>query len=326
MRNILSFLAAIAFVVVSFSQSETRQRYYYQSQNTDEEINLLFDLLKYNRIYKRAYEDHKGPATKMTYDENNAVFIKRMHDLKTNAKTAKQKRFYPELLGEFKQLEPDLVKDIDNPDLAKRDAIIETSNKGIIAAPTAPAATTTVATSAVRTPNRSGVMYTDSINCFQAGFPIEYLPCKPVTVLPEDYGLAELNEVAASFSCESPNHMCNPFLTGYKNDCYMDPHKKARRCDPAPVCVSKEGDTNIACLKASEKESSKKQIIALWKNPKNKFAYDYTKKALSEYCKPEKMEGSVKLTCQALQERFDELRMKAWPTGQPPAGTPSSRR
>lgn len=325
MKNLIFALTALLVFtsLQTWSQQEGRQDYHYPSDNADTEIYLLQRLILFNKGYKRALADHGSEAIRVTYEDNNTDFVNRMIKLKDKMKTRTQKKAYSTLMSDSAVLNPDLVKEIT---AGKTRTYTPTELARVAVAPAA-VAPTPVAASNIQRKTHSGVVYTDKITCINGGFPLEYEPCLPVIVLPEEYGLAELNEHAASFNCEQPKQMCNPFITGYREECFTDPNSKKKKCVPDPVCVSGEDNTTIACLKASDKESSKKQVISIWQNPKNKFAYDYTKKALNEFCKPEYVSGQSKASCQALQERFDEIRAKAWPTtGQPPPSATPARR
>lgn len=316
-RNMKKIIFLLSVFVIftsqfSWSQYEVRQRYHFPSEDTDYELYLLGRLIRFNLLYQRSLADYNGEGSKAIYEENNADFVNRMIKLKDKIKTDAQSESYGNLFESSRQLDRQLAKDISAGQIR---TVTPPAAQPALTPPAVVANTPTT----VQTRTDTGVALVDKINCIKAAFPLEYEPCVVPFNLPVPYDFAELGE-QTSFSCEKPNQVCNPFLSGYVEECFTDPNSKKKKCVLDPVCVSGDQNTTVSCLKASDKESSKKLIVALWQNPKNKFAYDYTKKALDEFCKPDKIAGQTKISCQAMQERFDEIRAKAWPSvGQPPA-------
>ncbi len=322
----------------SLSSFAGRADYHYPSNNPGEEINHLGFLIAFNTARIKSLVVNGGAHTQIILDEDKTDFVNRMIKLRDKLTTASQKKSFEELLEESKVLGPELAQEIRaeklrevKPPVAIR-PLNATGAPSVVAAP-APTTVTLVASppgvpvSSTRQTLPKGVTLTDKTTCINAGFPLEYDPCFPVEVLPEEYQIAELGDGASSFNCEDPKQMCNPFLAGYKEKCFTDPHTKSKKCVLDPVCVSRRDNTTKSCLDASAEKPSKDQLLTIWQNPKNKPAYNAIKKTLDEFCKPETVSSKYKTSCNVMQERFNEIRMKAWPsTGQPPASAAPARR
>jgi len=318
------------FFQSSYAQSSSRAEFNQVASDTNEELNRLHRLMRANRMYKQASKDHKAPATIQVLAENNAAFVQRMNNLKGKLTNLDQVRAFNEVRNDYAKDFPTFASQIQAGQLSGKN--VPTSNPSPKLQPTAaqppakaysapddgkgtnsvakkPAATQTQSPAPVAT--APAVADASDKKCIYAGFVIAGGSCQPYKKIPKEYEIEEIKP--DFFKCENDEDIiCNPLLFGYKQTCFKVETKEL--CHNKPICIKRSVNATKNCTQLTDTTDDLKQILSLWKNPKNKKTYEKFMNDLNELCSADSIASNdVYKTCGVAAKRFNQVMAEQFP-------------
>lgn len=251
------------------------------------------------KMLARVSSQHAGPATKQYATELFNDAYERVNILAKKSMSTEEKINFLQNLNALRSAQQEVGKQDSsvNSKANSIDQLIATTGHGRSSVESAPprpfaaAATEIITEKYDRTP-------ADNPNpaaprCIYAGFVVKKTKCEAVTLLPEDFYLAEINN--NTFKCDPADGdiLCNPLVFGFKNT------------DTA-YCTKRSVSASSECSRTSDNIDNARRLIALWNNPKNKDALEQYQNDLNQICELAKSKNNdVSKTCKVVQAQFN---------------------
>ncbi len=290
------------FLPTAQAQSQ-RAEFNTPSINTVTELDRLDSLMRAARMYKKAGAEHNSDVARQMADENSKAFSLRMNIVGHNLKTPADVKIYNELQSEFSKdfsREASTIKKPKTVFLASvksSEPLLQKNNPQKLDSKSKDSKTVVKISKPM--PEANGAY------CIYAGFVIYGEKCLANKKLPVDFKLDEIKN--DWFICDNDSEiLCNPLLFGFKKNCFKVEGREV--CSEKPICIERSVNATKNCLQKSDTTEQLRQVLEIWKNPKNKVVYEKFMNDMNTLCDAKNFSSDdVRQTCKVASTRFNGI-------------------